>query len=404
MSIPGGVPIGSLPISSLPAATYTLALDGGVFSLSGSAAVTAAERVVVGSPAGFSVSGSSATTKADRILLLSSTSLSMSGSAAGTSTGRALVGGAGSIATSGAAAITTAARTVVGASGSLAMAGSAASTSAQRNMQGAAGSLQVNGSAAGTVAGRQLVGSGGSFALAGQAATTRADFILQASSGSLQVSGSDASLVFTPGAGVVRTLALDAGAINVTGSSVTTRAALSLMASSGALNLSGSDADLERGVPAIPDIPVRAGGGGAHWWRGKYRGELRRAIESAVRAVNEQLKPRRRKRATVLKSRAQEFVRIFDIAVPAHGVFVEAPELGGLEIIRRQILDLSRNLAGVQYQARRREEERLRSDAETSRMLKEAFLAYLEEVRRIEQREDEDVISIIMALDAQERI
>jgi hypothetical protein len=65
---------------------------------------------------------------------------------------------------------------------------------------------------------------------------------------------------------------------------------------------------------------------------------------------------------------------------------------------------LSRNLAGVQTQARQREEDRLRSEAETSRMLRAAFLAYLEEVRRIEQREEEDVISLIMALDAKERM
>jgi hypothetical protein len=37
-------------------------------------------------------------------------------------------------------------------------------------------------------------------------------------------------------------------------------------------------------------------------------------------------------------------------------------------------------------------------------MLRAAFLAYLEEVRRIEQREEEDVISLIMALDAKERM
>ncbi len=178
----------------------------------------------------------------------------------------------------------------------------------------------------------------------------------------------------------------------------------SLSKSLGGILLSSSAIVPEPPSPPLqPSTPSTGGGGAASFYRGKYRGELRRTIESAVREATEPTRSKRRKAARSLKARAQEFIRVFDIAVPARQVLLEAPELGGLEVIRRQILDLSRNLAGVQTQARQREEDRLRSEAEASRMLRAAFLAYLEEVRRIEQREEEDVISLIMALDAKER-
>jgi len=156
--------------------------------------------------------------------------------------------------------------------------------------------------------------------------------------------------------------------------------------------------------PAAVSSGSTGGGGAASFYRGKYRGELRRTIESAVRSASGETRAQRRKRTQRLKARAREFAEVFDIEVPQARVFVEAPELGGLEVIRRQILDLSRNLAGVREQARQREEDRLRNEAETARMLQAALLSYLEEMRRIEQREEEDVISLIVALDARERM
>lgn len=156
--------------------------------------------------------------------------------------------------------------------------------------------------------------------------------------------------------------------------------------------------------PAAVSSGSTGGGGAASFYRGKYRGELRRTIESAVRSASGETRAQRRKRTQRLKARALEFVEVFDIEVPQARVFVEAPELGGLEVIRRQILDLSRNLAGVRKQARQLEEDRSRNEAETARMLQAALLSYLEEMRRIEQREEEDVISLIVALDARERM
>lgn len=166
------------------------------------------------------------------------------------------------------------------------------------------------------------------------------------------------------------------------------------------------------GTPAPPVTPepvvqstAQSGGGGSasRLYRGKYRDEVRKAIQSAIEGTRREQSARPGK---LRRERVREIARdvqvALDIAVAPEFVLAQEPDLAALEVIRRQVLSLATSLAEIEtarrdawkVQAERELEARRRTAA-----LQAAMVAYVEEALKSKRREEESIISFVIALD-----
>ncbi len=187
---------------------------------------------------------------------------------------------------------------------------------------------------------------------------------------SFALTGASLEATYTPGA----------GAVNYTATLSSASYALS------AASLTATTSVVEQ-PPAVTAIP--GGGGGTNvFYRGRRRFEVRKAIDRALRELTEAKTPRARKRKA--RRVAKEFVEAFDISIAALPVpETVPPQFLPLEQARSAVFDLALKL---------RENEA--ASAENARRLAELFQQYQAEVAKIEQREEEDAIALILAVAA----
>ena len=167
----------------------------------------------------------------------------------------------------------------------------------------------------------------------------------------------------------------------------------------------GSDYVPPTPPPPVVETPLQSGGlGSAQFYRGKYRNDVRKAIESAIDGTRAaRLAKPGISSARKLKQMARVVAQAIDIEVPAPVVMAEAPELAGLEVIRRQIAALSNVLSDIETDrlaTREAEAQRERDARRKAASLQAAMVAYIEEAIRIEQRDEEDMIAIVIAMDS----
>lgn len=150
------------------------------------------------------------------------------------------------------------------------------------------------------------------------------------------------------------------------------------------------DHTVVEGTVAPPvETPTGTTGGGPNvFYRGRRRFEVRKAIDRALRELADAKTPRARKRKA--RRVAKEFIEAFDISIAAIPVpETVPPQFLPLEQARSAVFDLALKL---------REKEA--ASAENAKRLAELFQQYRAEVAKIEQREEEDAIALILAVAA----
>lgn len=147
-------------------------------------------------------------------------------------------------------------------------------------------------------------------------------------------------------------------------------------------SLVGTLTFIDHGAPVIAGPFSTGGGGAARFYRGKYRGELRRIIGKALSELS--TAKDRRKRKKVARKVAEAIRPQFDFwpAFP----FAVRVELAPLEQIRVQLVRISYELKAAEDKAK---SERL-----------EALLQQYEDAARKIEQQEEDAITAILLLAA----
>jgi len=182
--------------------SYSLAMDAGTYSVTGSAVALKAARKLASAAGSYTQTGQAVALKA----------------------GRKLASASGSYTVTGSAVALKAARKIASASGSYSLTGSAVVLKAGRKLASAAGSYSVTGSAVGLKAGRKLAIAAGAYSLTGQDVT-------------LTYSGASGSY----------TINIDSAAYSLTGQAVGLKAGRQLAVGSGTYTLTGSAVALPLG-------------------------------------------------------------------------------------------------------------------------------------------------------------
>ena len=279
---------------------------------------------------------------------------------------------------------------VTAAQGSYSLTGQAATFSRTYIVVAGQGSYSLTGQAAALSQGYGFQAEQGSYALTGQAANLLTAQILTAAQGSYSLSGQTVDL--RKG----RTLTADQGSYSLSGQAVAFGRVYVMAAGTGSYSLTGVDAGLS--VPAVPTPeptpePVGAGGGGpaAYWYRGKYRKEVRRTIDAAIRELSDIdviHSPRSRKRK--IRRVAREISDVLQFDVPQQ--LQQMPEVSALDPIRLKLLETSLALREKELEAALR-----RQKAEEMQRL---FGEYEATMQRIEREEEEEAIALIVLMAA----
>lgn len=150
---------------------------------------------------------------------------------------------------------------------------------------------------------------------------------------------------------------------------------------SGSGSLVGTLSYIDHSQPVI-EVPTQStggGGGAAHWYRGKYRGELRRTIRQALKDLSTATS--RRKRKKVVRKVGEIIRPKFDF----WPVFPEAVrvELAPLEQLRIQLVRVSYELKAAE-------------DKASAERLTKLLQDYEEKAKKIEQQEEEAIAAILL--------
>lgn len=331
---------------SRPLVNYTITAAQGSYTLTGQAATFARTYIVVAAQGSYTLSGQTANTLQGYLVTADQGSYSLTGQAATFSRTYILVAGQGSYSLSG---------------------------------QDAAFSQ-----------GYGLIAEQGSYALTGQSATLLQTHILTAAQGSYSLTGQAADL--RKG----RTLTADFGSYALSGQNVSFGRIYIMPAAQGSYSLTGVSADLSVPAPTPTPEPVTptvgAGGGpAAQWYRGKYRKEVRRTIESAIRELSDIGKPiSSRSRKRKIKRVAREISTALQFDVPLQ--LQQMPEYNALEPLRLKLLETSLALREAEMVAEMR---RQRADE-----LQRLSLEYEATMQKLERDEEEEAIALIMLMAA----
>ncbi len=272
--------------------------------------------------------------------------------------------------------------------GSYSLTGQAATFSRTYIAVAGQGSYSLTGQAAGLNQGYGFAADQGSYALTGQSANLLTAQILTAAQGSYALTGQSVDL--RKG----RTLTAEQGSYALSGQDVTFGRIYVMAAGTGSYSLTGVNAELS--VPAAvptpePAAPGAGGGPAAYWYRGKYRKEVRRTIDAAIRElsdIGETRSPRSRKRKIRRVAREVSDALQFDVPAQLHRM----PEFNALDPIRLKLLETSLALREAEMAAEMR-----RQKAEEMQRL---FAEYEATMQRIEREEEEEAIALIMVMAA----
>lgn len=150
---------------------------------------------------------------------------------------------------------------------------------------------------------------------------------------------------------------------------------------SGSGSLVGTLSYIDHSQPVIeaPTQSTGGGGGAAYWYRGKYRGELRKTIRQALKDLSTATS--RRKRKKVVRKVAEIIRPKFDF----WPVFPEAVrvELAPLEQLRIQLVRVSYELKAAE-------------DKASAERLTKLLQDYEEKAKKIEQQEEEAITAILL--------
>lgn len=141
-------------------------------------------------------------------------------------------------------------------------------------------------------------------------------------------------------------------------------------------------------APVVETPAGTTGGGGnaLRFYRGRYRGELRRAIQRARRDLSEPKTPKRRKQR--YRKVAKQFVQ-FDAVLPPRIEAPVPPDFGLFEDLRDRIVTLARALDVQEKNAETKQQE-----------LSALFDQYEDAARKMDIAEEEQAIVLILALAA----
>lgn len=148
---------------------------------------------------------------------------------------------------------------------------------------------------------------------------------------------------------------------------------------SGSSVLLGALSYTDNGQAVVTSSASTGGGGASHWYRGKYRGELRRTIRQALKDLSTATS--RRKRKKVVRKVAEIIRPKFDF----WPVFPEAVrvELAPLEQLRIQLVRVSYELKAAE-------------DKASAERLTKLLQDYEEKAKKIEQQEEEAITAILL--------
>lgn len=174
----GGAPIGGVPPGQLT--FYTLSVDAGSYSITGTAASLEYGRVIAAAAGSYAITGSAATLRKNIPLTADAGSYAISGTAASLEYGRLIAAGAGSYAITGTATSLEYGYVLGASPGSYAITGTAADLVYTQ---------------AGVYA---LAVDSGAYAITGTPASLEFGYFLSAEPGSYEITGSDVALTYVP--------------------------------------------------------------------------------------------------------------------------------------------------------------------------------------------------------------
>lgn len=252
--------IGYLTFGS-SAVAYTLAVDSGSFSVTGTAATLKSARKVTAAAAAYTVTGTAAALKAGRKLVVDAGAFAWTGSAATFRRDLRATADIGAFSVTGTAAGLLYARRFAVDAGAFTWTGTAAALLKGFPLFVDAGAFTWTGTAATLRKDSKLALDAGAFTWTGTVATFRRDLRLTVDVGAFSVSGQAAALA------LMRRLTADVGAFTWTGTAAALTLSRRLVADAGAFTWTGTVATLRKDSILALDV-------GAFTWTGTAAGLL----------------------------------------------------------------------------------------------------------------------------------
>jgi len=234
--------------------SFSVAANGGTYSITGAAVTTKRGRVVAASGGSYAISGSAVTLRKNKPVAIAGGSYAITGTAVTLRHAWLLTASGGTYSVTGADVTLT--------------------KSANKTVAANAGSYAITGSAVSLLHGWKVAASGGSYAISGSAVTLKHAYAVSVQAGSYAINGAAVSLSHAwkisasggsysiTGANVTLTkasdkrIAADAGSYSITGASVAMSRTYAVAVDGGTYNIIGSDVNFIAGVRAGVWVPV----------------------------------------------------------------------------------------------------------------------------------------------------
>lgn len=248
-------------------ASRKVLVAGGAATLTGGAVTFTVTRTVTPATGSFALTGVAATLRAARQLAVSGTGYSMTGAPASLAVARSIPAAGGTLSLTGGAATLRAARAISPAGGTLALAGGATTLRVARVVAATGGASSLTGGAATLRAARVVLVAGSLYVLSGAPATIVSSKVITTGVGALTLTGGPATFVsghvldlgralltLVGGQATLyhaRVLRGSGGALALVGALASVRASRRISAVGGAVTLTGGDVSLVQGERAL---------------------------------------------------------------------------------------------------------------------------------------------------------
>lgn len=223
-------------VSAVLATGYTITIDSGSYTLTGTAVGLVRGRRIVNDSGSYSLNGTAVNLVRGRRIVIDSGSYSVTGTNANLLFARSIIIGAGSYALNGTAVGLVAGRVIVANAGSYSYTGTdvTLTLTISRTITIDSGSYTLTGSAVGLLFGKRIAIDSGSYALTGTAVGLTSARRIIIDSASYALSGTAVNLAFG------KRISVDSGSYSVTGSAVGFVSSRRIAIDSGSYTLSGS--------------------------------------------------------------------------------------------------------------------------------------------------------------------